>query len=164
MKLLKDIIKPRDVFWVSAEDTVRQAVRYMCERKTGAVVVKEKDEVVGVFSERDVLHRVINEERDPDAVTVREVMTTEIIFIHLDDETEVAKAKMFKNRVRHLVVVGNGNQLRGLISMRDLIEADMASSTELIQKLNDAYYEKAYKAKWRISSNRVIIEEYTPQQ
>ena len=41
---------------------------------------------------------------------------------------------------------------------------DIARSTELIQKLNDEYYEKAYRAKWRISSNRVIVEEYTPQR
>ena len=164
MSLVKDVIKPREVYWVSAEDTVRQTVHYMCERKTGAVVVKDGDEVVGVFSERDVMHRVINKERAPEAVKVHEVMSTGIIFIHLDDETQIAKAKMYKNRVRHLVVIGTGNQLRGLISMRDIVDADIARSTELIQKLNDEYYEKAYRAKWRISSNRVIVEEYTPQR
>ena len=70
---------------------------------------------------------------------------------------------MFKCGVRHLVVVGNGGVYKGLISMRDLIEADMVESSELIERLNDVYYEKAYQARWRISSNRVIVEQYSPQ-
>jgi CBS domain-containing protein len=90
-------------------------------------------------------------------------MTPDPISVRLDDEMRHAKSVMFKCGVRHLVVVGNGGVYKGLISMRDLIEADMAESSELIERLNDAYYEKAYRARWRMSSNRVIVEQYTPQ-
>jgi CBS domain-containing protein len=162
MQMISDVIKPRDIYWVSADDSVRQAVHYLCERKTGAVAVKEGDQVVGIFSERDLMHRVVNACLDLDAVPVRQVMTVDPISVRIDDEMRHAKAVMFKCGVRHLVVVGNGGVYKGLISMRDLIEADMAESSELIERLNDAYYEKAYRARWRVSSNRVIVEQYTP--
>ncbi|MBI2431815.1 MAG: CBS domain-containing protein [Candidatus Hydrogenedentes bacterium] len=160
MMKVSDIIKPRDIYWVNENDTVRQAVRYMCERKTGAVAVKGSDNVVGVFSERDLMHRVVDGGLDPNSTLMRDVMSTNLIYIHLDDEIHMAKAIMFKNGVRHLLVVGKGDQCKGLISMRDLIEADMQDSQELIHRLNDVYYEQAYCAKWRISSNRVIVEPY----
>jgi CBS domain-containing protein len=163
MQMISDVIKPRDIYWVSADDSVRQAVHYLCERKTGAVAVKEGEHVVGIFSERDLMHRVVNVSLDIDAVRVRQVMTPDPISVRLDDEMRHAKSVMFKCGVRHLVVVGNGGVYKGLISMRDLIEADMAESSELIERLNDAYYEKAYRARWRMSSNRVIVEQYTPQ-
>lgn len=162
MQMISDVIKPRDIYWVSADDSVRQAVHYLCERKTGAVAVKDGDQVVGIFSERDLMHRVVNERLDLDAVQVRQVMTSDPISVRIDDEMRHAKAVMFKCGVRHLVVVGNGGVYKGLISMRDLIEADMAESSELIERLNDVYYEKAYRARWRVSSNRVIVEQYTP--
>lgn len=163
MQLVGDIIKPRDIYWVDADDTVRQTVHYLCERKTGAVAVKENDDVVGIFSERDLMHRVVNESLDIDAVRVREVMSPDPMSIALDDELGHGKAIMFQYGVRHLVVVGKGHVFKGLISMRDLLEADMAESSDLIEKLNDEYYEKAYRAKFRVSSNRVIVERYTPQ-
>ena len=161
MQKISDVLRPRDTYWINAEDTVRQAVRYLCDRKTGAVAVRNGEDIVGVFSERDLMHRVVNKGRDPNLLAVKDVMSEDLIFIHADDEFHMAKAKMFKNGVRHLLVVGKDNAFRGLVSMRDLIETDVAESSELIHKLNDVYFEKAYKTKWRISSNRVITETYT---
>lgn len=162
MQKVSDVIKPRDIYWVSTEDSVRQAVHYLCERKTGAVAVKDGENVVGVFSERDLMHRVVNACLDLDTVRVGQVMTADPISVGLEDEIHHAKAVMFKCGVRHLVVVGQGGVYKGLISMRDLIEADMAESSELIERLNDTYYEKAYRSVWRVSSNRVIVEQYSP--
>ncbi len=163
MPKISETLKPRDIYWVKAGDTVREAVHFLCKRKTGAVAVMDDEGVVGVFSERDLMHRVVDKGLNPDEVLVKEVMSTNLIFIHIDDEIRMAKAMMYKNGVRHLLAVGKGNQLKGLVSMRDLIEADMATSSELIRKLNDKYYEEAYKAKWRMSSNRVIVEHYVDQ-
>lgn len=161
MQLIRDVIQPRDVYWVDGEDTVRQAVHYLCDRKTGAVVVKAGDELAGIFSERDLMHRVVNAGLNPDEVNVKDVMSTQLIHIRLDDEIHMAKATMYKNRVRHLIVIGRDDAYKGLVSMRDLVEADMADSTELIHRLNDKYYEEAYKKKWRFAANRVIVEEFT---
>lgn len=161
MQLVRDVIQPRDVYWVDVDDTVRQAVHYLCDRKTGAVVVKDGDEMAGIFSERDLMHRVVNEGLNPDEVKVRDVMSTHLHHICLDDEIHLAKATMFKNQVRHLIVIGKDETYKGLVSMRDLVEADMADSSELIRRLNDKYYEEALKKKWRFVANRIVVQEYT---
>jgi CBS domain-containing protein len=162
MQTLRDIIKPRDIYWVDAGDTVTQAVHYLCERKTGAVAVKRGDSVAGIFSERDLMHRVVKAGLDPRTTLLDAVMSTRLHTISLDEPLHQAKAMMFKYGIRHLLVTGKGDQFKGLVSMRDLMEADLAETTELVQRLNDEYYEKAYQAKWRTSSNRVIIEPYEP--
>jgi CBS domain-containing protein len=161
MQLIRDVIQPRDVYWIEVDDTVRKAVHYLCERKTGAVAVKEGDELAGIFSERDLRHRVVNAGLDPETTKVSDVMSSQLIFIRLDDEIHMAKATMYKNRVRHLVVIGKDESYKGLVSMRDLVEADMADSNELIHRLNDKYYEEAYKKRVRFAANRVIVEEFT---
>ena len=158
MQTVRDILKERDSYWVNANDTVQQAVHYLCERKTGAVAVKDNDDVVGVFSERDLMHRVVNEGLDPREITVKQVMSTRLISVSVDDEIHAAKAHMFKNRVRHLMVLGKEDSFKGLISMRDLVDADIAESTELIHKLNDEYYQSAYRETIRFVANRVITE------
>ncbi len=163
MNKISDVIKPRDVYWVDAEDTVLQVVHYLCERKSGAVAVKYQDQLVGVFSERDLMHRVVVMGLDPAKVKVRDVMTPDPVCIPIDDTVQMAKALMFKKGLRHLIAVGKGNTLQGMVSMRDLIEADMDDAKELVQKLNDSYYEQAYQSRWRISSNRVIIEPFVPK-
>jgi len=163
MNRISDVIKPREVYWVDAEDSVFQAVHYICERKLGAVAVQYNDELVGVFSERDLMHRVVAAGLDPAKVKIRDVMTPDPVCISLEEPVQTAKALMFKKGLRHLIAVGKGNKLQGMVSMRDLIEADMDDAKELVQKLNDNYYEQAYQAKWRLSSNRVIIEPYVPK-
>lgn len=163
MRTISDAIKPRDIYWVEAADTVRLVVRYMCERKTGAVAVKDGDEVLGMFSERDLMKRVVCEGLNPDETLVRDVMTKNLISIHLRDEIHMAKALMYKHSVRHLIVRGQDGVFKGLISMRDLMEADVEEFTELVHRMNDNYYEQAYNAKWQFSSNRIIVKPFVPQ-
>lgn len=158
MQTIRDVLKTRDTYWVDAGDTVRSAVRYLCERKTGAVAVMSGGELVGMFSERDVLHRVVNAGLDPDRTLVSEVMSTNLISIRSDDEIHMAKAVMYQNRVRHLIVLGKDGAFKGLVSIRDLIDADIAESAELIHKLNDQYYEEAYKSKVIFAANRMITQ------
>lgn len=162
MRTISDVIKPRDIYWVEAADTVWQVVRYMCERKTGAVVVKEGDEVVGLFSERDLMKRVVCEGLDAKQTEVRDVMSKNLISVHLEDEIHLGKALMYKHSVRHLIVRGRDGVFKGLVSMRDLMEADVEEFTELVHRMNDNYYEQAYNAKWRFSSNRIIVEPFVP--
>ncbi len=162
MQRLRELLEARELYFVNAHDTVRDAVRVMCEKRVGAILVRSADEIVGVFSERDVLHRIVNKDRDTDEVLVEEVMSRNPIRIRMDDSIEMAKALMHINKCRHLLAVTDGVVI-GLVSMRDIMEQELVASSELIHQLNDKYYEKAYKAKWRISSNRVIVEPYVPQ-
>lgn len=163
-KTIADLIKPREVFWAPAHLTVREAVNYMCERRTGAVPVMRDDQVAGIFSERDLMERIVKPGRNPEEVLVSEVMSTNLVFIHENDSLLMAKALMHLNRTRHVLIVGSENQLLGLLSVRDVLVDDLEGASELIHELNDKYYEQAYLAKWRISSNRVIIEPYVPSE
>lgn len=162
MERLKDYLKGRDTLWINPKNTVREAVRYLCENRIGAVLVKLDDKAIGVFSERDLMQRVINQGLNPDEVLVEEVMSRNPITIHINDDINLAKALMHMNKVRHLLVVGKEGEVVGLLSVRDLMEHDLAASADLIHQLNDKYYERAYAAKWRVSSNRVIVETYHP--
>ena len=164
MKKISDITNPPEVFWVEAEDSIREAVRCLCKHKTGAVVVcKGAGHMLGVFSERDLMHRVVNKNLDLDTTKVKDVMTTDLVFIHSDDEITMAKAKMHANGVRHLLVVDEENKLLGLVSLREILKEEMADSQDLVKKLNDEYYETAYKEKWSIVARRVIIEAFLPK-
>ena len=163
MRTVRDLLESRDFNVVQGSDSVRDAVNALCARKTGAVLVKEGDAVAGIFTERDLMHRVINEGLDPDGVSVASVMSTKLIHVHMDDELRMAKALMVMSRVRHVLVEGNDRELLGLLSMRDIIEMEVKDSSEFIHDLNDKYYEESYKAKWWISSNRVLVERYQPK-
>lgn len=157
-----DIISAHEVHWVSATNTVQEAARILSERNTGAVAVKAGDDIVGIFSERDLLRRVVDKGLNPEQIIVGDMMTPKMVHIHLDDELRMAKALMVMNAVRHLLVVDDAHEFVGMLSMRDVIKADISEFSDLITKLNDKYYEQSYKAQWRISSNRVIIQPYVP--
>lgn len=160
MQTVGEITRKWEPFWIEADMTVREGVRRMCDRKIGAAAVKDGGELVGVFSERDVLRLVVDEGRDADRTLVRDVMSTKLNCIHLDDTSHMAKALMHTQHVRHLIVVDSDNQYCGMISMRDLVEGDLEEYQTLVHELNDMYYEQKYRDKWRISSNRVIVESY----
>lgn len=162
MKVIREVVQKWEPFYVEAENTVREAVAKLCARKIGAAPVRSGNELLGVFSERDVLTHVVNKGLDPEKVTAREVMTRLVGYVHLDDDSRMAKALMVTHHVRHLIVVDSNNQYCGILSMRDLMEADVATYQDLVRELNDRYYEQKYRDKWRISSNRVIIETYAP--
>lgn len=163
MSVIREVVRKWDPFWVDADTTVRQVVRELCERKIGAAPVKSGEELIGVFSERDVLRRVVNQGLDPERVLARDVMSASVNCVHLDDDSRMAKALMVTLHVRHLIVVDSNNQYCGILSMRDLMEADVSDCQDLIAELNDKYYQQKYAAKWRISSNRVIVQPYVEQ-
>jgi len=160
MNTMHEVLKKRVQDWVAPTDTVRKAVDYICTRKAGAVVVKGDDEIVGIFSERDLMHRVVNKGLNPEEVPVSEVMSLKLVHVHIADDLRLARALMVMNGVRHLVVVGDEHEFRGLLSMRDIFRTEDTELSSLFQKLNDQYYEQSYKTEWRVSSNRVIVKPY----
>ena len=114
-----------DNYYVQADWSVRQAARYMAERNIGAAAVVNTDmQVIGMFSERDVLQRVISPGLNPDELTVGEVMTRDIVHTHPDESLDICSYKMNERRCRHLPVLENG-RLVGMISMRDILEIQL---------------------------------------
>ncbi|MBD3872540.1 MAG: CBS domain-containing protein [Acidobacteria bacterium] len=99
--------------------TVLAAVRKMNEEHIGALLVCDGSEVLGIFTERDILCRVIDSPRDPTTTAVAEVMTTDLVAVSPDTQVEEAMAVITENRCRHLPVIDGGN-LVGLVSIGDL--------------------------------------------
>ena len=128
--------KGRSVFSITPVATVRQAVREMNEHGVGALLVVLAGRPVGIFTERDVLRRVVDEGRDPETTKVSEVMTTELIVIEPSAPIEEAMAVMTKRRCRHLPVMEDG-QVAGMISIGDLTRSVSQHHEVEIQHLVD---------------------------
>jgi CBS domain-containing protein len=137
MKTLGSIVKDsnRDLYTVSGDQTVHNAARYMTERHIGAVTVVDGERVIGLFSERDLMNRVVAESRDPQAVHVRDVMTTDLTTASTNESYEEGLRKMQQARCRHLPILEADNFI-GLISLRDLLEVDADEKAEEIRMLN----------------------------
>jgi CBS domain-containing protein len=112
--------KGSQVWSIGTGATVLQAALLMTEHKIGSLVVIDEGRVVGIFTERDILQRVVAERRDPAAATVGETMTAEVFCCAPTTPLDEAKAAMKNRRVRHLPVVGEDERLLGVISIGDL--------------------------------------------
>jgi CBS domain-containing protein len=110
--------KTRGLFTVPEVMTVLDATREMNRHSVGAVVVTSGDRISGIFSERDVLRRVVAQERNPAEVLVRDVMTREITTP--DTTLDEARSMMMELRIRHLPVLDDDGRSLGMISIGDL--------------------------------------------
>ena len=145
-KTIRDIIgENREKFSVRTDQSIREVIKFMYDKNVGAVAVCDGEKVVGVFSERDLLRRVIQENKDLAGVTAQEVMSTPVYWISMEERYEVAKAIMVDKALRHLVVMDEKRQFRGFVSARELLETDLSDSRELVGKLNDDYYAHQFK-------------------
>lgn len=111
--------KGTKVISVTPDHTVLEAVEVMNLNRIGSVVVLEDGELIGIFTERDVLVRVIGARRDAIYLKVGEVMTTEMVVVSPNDSVQDTLKLMTEKRCRHLPVIEYG-RLRGLISTGDL--------------------------------------------
>ena len=111
--------KEHAIYTVGLDATVKDAVEEMNTRKIGFVMVISSNKLAGVFSERDVLVRVVAAGLDPKSTAVSEVMSTKVRTITPGDTAELALEIMTENRCRHLPVMRE-NQLIGLLSIGDI--------------------------------------------
>jgi CBS domain-containing protein len=146
MPTVRDVLaaKREQLHTISAEATVLEATREMNRHKIGALVVTEDgDQVVGIFTERDVLMRVVAEEVGPSEIKVGDVMTKDVICCSPDDDLDEVSAIMKSRRIRHVPVCGRDGRVLGMISIGD-VNAQYASNAEqTIHFLNDYIYGRA---------------------
>ena len=121
--------------------SVFEAAAEMAERGIGAMAVVDGDRLVGIFSERDLMTRVVVPRRDPDRVRVSEVMTREVIVAGLGDTRETALSKMRRAGCRHLPVIHEG-RVAGMLSMRDLLRDEIEEQGEEIRSLRAYLYQQ----------------------
>jgi CBS domain-containing protein len=120
MGKISDILRDHRVLSVDAEASVIETVRLMTEFNIGAVPVLRDGELVGIFSERDLMRRVVAGGRSPGMTKVSEVMTSKPQTVSADADVDDCITLMREAGFRHLPVV-EGGKLRGLISLRDIM-------------------------------------------
>lgn len=132
MGTIKEILANKgssQVHTTSETATVLEATHYMNQHKIGAVVVTREDALAGIFTERDVLRRVVAAGRPPQDVKVGEVMTREVIYCRPSTAIDEVSRIMKDQRVRHVPVLDDDGKLLGLISIGD-VNAYHASDQE----------------------------------
>jgi CBS domain-containing protein len=135
MKRLRDIMRYGFLFTVDRHATVAEAVRIMTKNNVGIVSVLDGDQLVGVFSERDVVRRVVDRGFDPVRTPVDQVMTADLVVADADEDYQSAIHKMDQANIRHLPVV-SGGQLLSMLSIRDLLRVNMEDKDAEIHHLH----------------------------
>src|SRR5689334_8177920 len=117
MATVRDIlrVKGSEVRWIGPMASVLEATQTMNRHKVGALIVKDQDRVVGIFTERDVLSRVVAAERSPSDTNVEDVMTTEIACCGMETDLEEISSVMKNRRIRHIPVVDQDGYLHGMV-------------------------------------------------
>ena len=139
MKTLHDIMREGFLFAVRKDATVAEAARTMTARNVGIVVVLEEERLIGVFSERDAVRRVIDKGLDPAMTLVGDVMTTDLVVADEGDDYQTAMRMMDRANVRHLPVVRN-QQIVSMLSIRDLMRVDMQRMDDELRFLTEYLY------------------------
>ncbi len=125
-RLVPDVVQGQDLLKLPGSATVREAARRMKARHVGAVLVTEADDLLaGIFTERDMVNRVVAEGRDPEATALAEVMTQNPSTIGPDASAIEALRLMNDGGFRHLPIVKNG-RLVGIVSRRDFFAVEKA--------------------------------------
>jgi CBS domain-containing protein len=142
MATVRDIlrIKGSHVLSIGPEASVLDAALLMNEHKIGSLLVMSGGQLIGIITERDILHRVVVTRRDPGVTPVLDVMTTEVICCQPHTPLEEARGVLKNRRIRHLPVVDEGTQLCGLISIGDLNAHEAHDHEQTIHVLHEYIY------------------------
>lgn len=124
MATIRELLSNRTIHYIQPHQTVLEAARFMVSCNVGAVPVLEESRLVGIFSERDIMKRVVTEGRDPRTTEISEVMSTELRTVTPGDSSESAMCMMQDHGVRHLPVC-EGKTLVGFLSLRDLLRCHL---------------------------------------
>jgi CBS domain-containing protein len=136
MKSIKAILGQRAIVTIDVASSVADAARVMTEHQVGALPVVDDGRLAGIFSERDVLTRVVAANRDPRTTQVREVMSSDLLVAHPEESYCDGLKRMQQAHIRHLIVLDGDEALVGIVSLRDLMAADLDEKQEELTMLN----------------------------
>jgi len=136
MSRVSDIVYDRPFAHVAENETVSGAAQRMKDLKCGAILVLDGQALRGVFSERDIMHRVVLEHRDPATTPVKSVMSTDLATIEESASLEEAMAIMTHHNCRHLPVMKDGHVV-AFLSMRDLMKHELALKTDELNHMHN---------------------------
>lgn len=142
-KIVPDLVRNQTVVTLQPGATVREAAQIMTERHIGAVLVEENGRLAGIFTERDVLARVVAKGLDPDGTRLDGVMTRDPDTLDPGDTPLHALTRMRDAGYRHLPVV-NGETLVGIVSIRDLYAAVHSQLESDLQQRDAFIFDTGY--------------------
>lgn len=138
MKSVKQLLdtKGHDVWSVAPDTPVYEALELMAERNCGAVLVLAGDKLRGIMSERDYARKVILKGKASKDTPVKEIMSTDVVYVRPDQTIEECMALMTDKRIRHLPVMED-QKLVGLISIGDVVKAVISEQEFIIHQLEN---------------------------
>ena len=127
-------VKGSDIWSIAPQATTYNALQIMAEKNVGALLVIEKEKLLGIFSERDYARKVILKEKSSKNTSVGELMTREVFYINANSTLEESMALMTAKRIRHLPVLKN-NQLIGIVTLGDVVRQIISDQQFAIREL-----------------------------
>jgi CBS domain-containing protein len=136
VKTVSQILQRKgNIVWsISPEASVFEALQLMAEKNLGAVLVMKNDRVVGIMSERDYARKIILHGKHSKDTLVKEIMSSQVIYVNISLSVEECMALMINKRIRHLPVIENG-RLSGIISIGDVVDAVIDEKEFVIDQL-----------------------------
>ena len=135
--LIRDVIRDREPYSMKATASVMEAAEFMAQRRIGAVcVMDDEGRLMGVFSERDLLNRVVVPRHDAATMKLGEVTSKLRAVIRCDETPHQALERMEKIGSRHLPVV-DGERWVGMLSMRDLLRVELSEQGDELKLLHE---------------------------
>ena len=151
MKTAEEILKEknRPIISVDPDVTIHEAIRVMVENKIGAILIKDNGQIVGIFSERDLLNHSIEEGFDPKTALIKDYMARKLCAASSDEPIYKLQDKMLGTFCRHLLIVKD-NVYIGLLSAGDITRAGLNEKTRELESVSWEYYENW---RWRKKSS-----------
>jgi CBS domain-containing protein len=140
MKTLRQIMRHGFLFMLQRNTTVADACRMMAAHNVGIIAVVDGERLCGVFSERDVVRRVVDRRLEAARTRLEEVMTTELVVADADEDYQSAMNKMDQANIRHLPIV-SGDRLLSMLSIRDLMRVAIEDRGAEIEYLKEYLYQ-----------------------
>lgn len=139
MSTVRNILagKGSDVATIPHDRSALDAAKVMHDSHIGSVLVMRDGKIAGIFTERDLMNRIVAEQRDAATTQVVQVMTERITCCSPDTTLDACRSAMTKNRIRHLPVVDNDGNLVGIISSGDILARELKDTEETLQFLHD---------------------------
>lgn len=142
MAIARDILERKGgiIHCIAADASVLEATRRMNQCRVGALIVTDGGRVAGIFTERDVLRRVVDAERAPAQMLVRSAMTDDVICCRMETEVDEIASIMRDQRIRHMPVCDEQGDLIGIISLGDINAFYASHQASEIHYLNEYIY------------------------
>ena len=133
------LLQKQELLVLAPSATALEAACAMTERKVGAVLVTHTDgRLVGIFTERDLMARVVVPRRDPERAQLSEVMTREVFSVGPEHDVDDVRSELQRRHIRHLPVVHEGRVV-GILSLRDILRADLDEMSHEVEALENYF-------------------------